>query len=347
MKENKTRTSQHLFTKQEALRTDSYRLSNVAIEKGEAISLYEMMLRIRHFEIAVEKALKNGEFHGTTHLYNGQEAVAVGVCSELRAGDMITSTHRGHGHSIAMGASVKKMMAEIYGKATGYSKGKGGSMHIADVAAGNLGSNGIVGGGIPIAVGAALSAQMQRKKYVTVCFFGDGATNEGSFHEALNLASIWNVPVVFVCENNKYGMSSRIDEMTNITELSKRAEAYGISGVTIDGNDVLQVKQTARQAIERARNGGGPTLIEAKTYRYKGHSRSDKQRYRSEKEVATYKNRDPIDLFERSLLEANVLDETMIVTMKQTVEREINDAVTFARESEDPAESELFRDVYA
>lgn len=347
MNEKKIRTSEHPVTKEEALRSVSSRSSNVHIDKSEAISLYKTMLRIRYFELAVEKALENGEFHGTTHLYNGQEAVAVGVCSELRTGDMITSTHRGHGHSIAMGASVRKMMAEIYGKATGYSKGKGGSMHIADVAGGNLGSNGIVGGGIPIAVGAALSAQMQRKEHVTICFFGDGATNEGSFHESLNLAAIWNVPVVFVCENNKYGMSSSIDVMTNITDLSKRADAYGISGITIDGNDVLQVKQTARQAIEHARFGGGPTLIEAKTYRYKGHSRSDKQVYRSEREVAAYKKRDPIELFERSLLEGNILDESNIVTMKDIVKEEINDAVTFARESEEPTECELYRDVYA
>lgn len=220
-------------------------------------------------------------------------------------------------------------------------------MHIADVAAGNLGSNGIVAGGIPIAVGAALSATMQRKEYVTVCFFGDGATNEGSFHEALNLASIWNVPVVFVCENNLYGMSSRVDKMTNITELSKRAEAYGISGVTIDGNDVQTVKRTARQAIERARNGGGPTLIEAKTYRYKGHSRSDKQVYRSQEEVEAHKKRDPIMLFERRLLAKNILGEEAIEKIKHMVEREVNDAVTFARESAEPVESELYSDVYA
>lgn len=317
------------------------------LTKEEALKLYETMLRIRYFEHAVEQALENGEFHGTTHLYNGQEAVAVGVCSELRVGDFITSTHRGHGHSIAMGASVCKMMAEIYGKATGYSKGKGGSMHIADVEGGNLGSNGIVGGGIPIAVGAALSQQMQKKRSVTVCFFGDGATNEGSFHEALNLASIWNVPVVFVCENNRYGMSSPIEKMTNIKHLSERAHAYGIQGVTIDGNDVLSVKEVARKAIQRARDGDGPTLIEAETYRYKGHSRSDKQVYRSKKEVEAFKKRDPIILFEKRLLRDAYSDANELKSLRQKVKREIDEAVVFARTSEEPELAELYRDVYA
>src|SRR5690625_4339374 len=255
--------------------------SHVDVNINEVKNLYEKMLLIRYFEKEVEYHMKHRRFHGTTHLCIGQEATAVGVCSTLKKGDKITSTHRGHGHSIAMGADVNKMMAEIFGKVTGYCKGKGGSMHIADVAGGNLGSNGIVGGSIPIAVGSALTAQLKASDHVTVCFFGDGATNEGSFHEALNLAAIWNLPVVFVCENNEYGMSSSIKQMTNIEKLSERAHSYGFPGVTIDGNDVFTVIGEANKAIHRARSGAGPTLIEAKTYRFRGHSRSDKERYRS------------------------------------------------------------------
>src|SRR5690625_1190661 len=347
MNEKKIRTSEHPVTKEEALRSVSSRSSNVHIDESEAITLYKTMLRIRYCELAVEKALENGEFHGTTHLYNGQEAVAVGVCSELRTGDMITSTHRGHGHSIAMGASVKKMMAEIYGKATGYSKGKGGSMHIADINAGNLGSNGIVGGGIPIAVGAALTAQMKNKRDVTVCFFGDGATNEGSFHESLNLASIWNLPVVFVCENNQYGMSSAIDDMVNIDQLSIRSTSYGIPGVTIDGNNLVEVINTAYEAVERARSGKGPTLIEAETYRYAGHSKSDQQLYRTEAEVEHWRKKDPIPQFATKLLAAKIIDEQSIQEIEKNAKQRVAEAVLFAEASPDPNLEEVLTDVYA
>ena len=313
----------------------------------EWFTLYEKMVRIRQFENEVEKNVQRGHLHGTTHLYNGQEAVAVGVCSALQNGDYISSTHRGHGHAIAMGADIHKMMAEMFGKITGYSKGKGGSMHIADIEEGNLGSNGVVGGGIPIAVGAGLSMQMQQKNNVVACFFGDGAINEGSFHEALNMASIWQVPVIFICENNMYGMSSAIGDMTNIDQLSKRAVAYGIPGVTIDGNDVLVVKETMERAVERARNGAGPTFIEAKTYRFKGHSKSDKQLYRMEEEVEAYKKRDPLIQLEQKLLNVAIDATDRIKAIQRTVQREVEAATEFATVSDEPGIDELYTDVYA
>lgn len=319
----------------------------VGFEKKKLMRWYRQMLLIRIFEEEVERNLKKGLFHGTTHLCIGQEATAVGVCEVLDKGDRITSTHRGHGHSIAMGADVNKMMAELFGKATGYCKGKGGSMHIADVEAGNLGSNGIVGGGIPIAVGSALTAQLEKSDDVTVCFFGDGAVNEGSFHEALNLAAIWRLPVVFVCENNEFGMSSRISEMTNIKHLSIRADAYGFPGVTIDGNDLLAVINESAKAVKRARNGQGPTLIEAKTYRFKGHSKSDKEVYRSRQEVERQKNNDPILRFKDLLLNNQITTENEFVQIREDIISEVAQATTFALGSEEPHIDELFMDVYA
>lgn len=319
----------------------------VGFEKKKLMRWYRQMLLIRIFEEEVERNLKKGLFHGTTHLCIGQEATAVGVCEVLDKGDRITSTHRGHGHSIAMGADVNKMMAELFGKATGYCKGKGGSMHIADVEAGNLGSNGIVGGGIPIAVGSALTAQLEKSDDVTVCFLGDGAVNEGSFHEALNLAAIWRLPVVFICENNKFGMSSRISEMTNIKHLSIRADAYGFPGVTIDGNDLLAVINESAKAVKRARNGQGPTLIEAKTYRFKGHSKSDKEVYRSRQEVERQKNNDPILRFKDLLLNNQITTENEFVQIREDIISEVAQATTFALGSEEPHIDELFMDVYA
>lgn len=311
------------------------------------LNLYEQMVRIRYFEEEVERNLQKGYLHGTTHLYNGQEAVAVGVCSQLRRDDLITSTHRGHGHALAKGADMNKMMAEMFGKRTGYSKGKGGSMHIANITDGNLGSNGVVGGNIPIAVGAALTAKMKQENHIVACFFGDGATNEGSFHESLNLASIWNLPVIFICENNLYGMSSSINDMTNIENLSTRASSYGIPGVTIDGNDLFAVMKTTKEAVERARNKEGPTLIEAKTYRFKGHSRSDKELYRSHEEVVAYQGQDPIERFKNLLLSETKITEKDLEQIHFRVKRCIKQATSFALESEDPALSELHKDVYA
>lgn len=311
------------------------------------VQMYEKMVQIRYFEEAVFDSLQKGYIHGTTHLCIGQEAVAVGASMATKTGDKFTSTHRGHGHSIAFGASMNKMMAEMFGKVTGYCKGKGGSMHIADVESGNLGANGIVGGSIPIAVGAALTAKMKQTDDVTICFFGDGATNEGSFHESLNLAAIWNVPVIFICENNEYGMSTNITDVIAIDQLSKRAESYGFPGVTIDGNDVLLMYETVKKAVDRARNGHGPTLIEAKTYRYAGHSKSDQQLYRTKEEVAERKKSDPIDRFEQLLLDEFIIKETDITTIKQSVRQQIGDAVEFALKSDEPELAIIKDDVYA
>ena len=311
------------------------------------IKLYRQMWLIRYFEEKVDDFFKQGLIYGTTHLCIGQEATAVGTCAVLEAGDKITSTHRGHGHCIAIGSRVDQMMAELFGRTTGYCKGKGGSMHIADVDGGNLGANGIVGGSIPLAVGSALTAQMKKLDYVTVCFFGDGATNEGSFHEALNMAAIWQLPVVFVCENNQYGMSSAVNDMTNIEKLSGRAQAYGFPGVTIDGNDLIEVIQTADEAVKRARSGGGPTLIEMNTYRWKGHSKSDRGKYRTQEEVEEWKKKDPIKRYERVLLKHGLLNETKISSIKQDALKEVEDSVDFAKQGPMPTANDVLTDVYA
>lgn len=309
--------------------------------------LYDMLL-IRRFEEKVESLYQQGRIHGTMHLCIGQEATAVGACFPLSKEDKITSTHRGHGHSIAKGTGVKGMMAELLGKETGYCKGKGGSMHIADLDVGNLGANGIVAAGLPIATGAALASKMKNLGYVVVSFFGDGATNEGAFHEALNLASIWKLPVIFFCENNLYGMSGSIKEMVNIKHLSERAKAYGIPGVTIDGNDVIKVAETTAEAVERARRGEGPTLIEAETYRWRGHSRSDARKYRTREEEKYWRNeKDPIRLFKNRLLEEKILTEETYAEMEKKVQEEIEEAVTFAEKSKEPGLDSLTEDIYA
>ena len=264
------------------------------------LALRKMHL-IRRFEESAEDAYMRGLVHGTMHLSIGQEASAVGICTALEPTDYITSTHRGHGHCIAKGAKVARMLAEFFGKEDGYCRGRGGSMHIADVATGNLGANGIVGGGIPIAVGVALSMKKQRRPCVVVSFFGDGANNEGAFHEALNMASIWKLPVVFVCENNGYGMSTSTERSTAVKDVAERARAYSMPGVIVDGNDFAQVAQAAFDAVERARRGDGPSLIESKTYRIRGHSRSDRNRYRTKEEIDAWLARDPILAFEREL----------------------------------------------
>ena len=231
------------------------------IPKDRLILMYERMLKIRHFETRVMELFAAGEMPGFVHLYLGQEAVAVGACAALRDDDYITSTHRGHGHIIAKGAEMKYMMAELYGKATGYNKGKGGSQHIAWPGLGILGANGIVGGGLPIATGAAFSARLRKSDQVAVCFFGDGASNEGAFHEALNLASIWKLPVVYICENNQYALSMPVQKGCAVERLSVRAAGYGMPGVTVDGNDLLAVHAAVREAVARARAGEGPSLI--------------------------------------------------------------------------------------
>ncbi len=305
------------------------------------------MYLIRRFEEGAEDAYMRGLIHGTMHLSIGQEASAVGICMPLSDADQITSTHRGHGHCIAKGADVKKMFAEFFGKTTGYCKGRGGSMHIADVARGNLGANGIVAGGIPIAVGAALSAKKLKSGKVVVSFFGDGANNEGAFHEALNMAAIWKLPVVFVCENNGYGMSTSTERSTAVKSIAERAAGYAMPGVVVDGNSFSEVAQASQAAVERARRGEGPTLIESKTYRYRGHSKSDRNRYRSKEEIEDWMTkRDPIMLFENELKEFGVIDQAGIEAVREAVTKEIAAAIEFAKESPMPDVADHERYVY-
>ncbi|MBB6412740.1 thiamine pyrophosphate-dependent dehydrogenase E1 component subunit alpha [Mesorhizobium sangaii] len=298
--------------------------------------LHKMYL-IRRFEEGAEESYTRGLIHGTMHLSIGQEASAMGICMPLAEDDQITSTHRGHGHCIAKGAEVKRMFAEFFGKTTGYCKGRGGSMHIADVGKGNLGANGIVGGGIPIAVGAALSAKMMKTGKVVVSFFGDGANNEGAFHEALNMAAVWKLPVIFVCENNGYGMSTSTARSTAIKNIAERAAAYSMPGVIVNGNIFSEVAEASYKAVECARAGEGPTLIESKTYRHRGHSKSDRNRYRSKEEIEDWmSNRDPITLFENELREFGFIDDKGIEAIRDAVAREIADGIEFAKASPSP-----------
>jgi pyruvate dehydrogenase E1 component alpha subunit len=308
--------------------------------------LHRMYL-IRRFEEGAEDAYTRGLIHGTMHLSIGQEASALGICMPLTDADQITSTHRGHGHCIAKGADVKRMFAEFFGKTTGYCKGRGGSMHIADVAKGNLGANGIVGGGIPIAVGAALSAKKMKTGKVVISFFGDGANNEGAFHEALNIAAVWKLPVIFVCENNGYGMSTSTERSTAVHNIAERAAAYSMPGVIVDGNNFSQVAEASNQAVERARRGEGPTLIESKTYRYRGHSKSDRNRYRTKEEIEDWMtNRDPIMLFESELKEFGIIDEAGIEAVREAVREEIAEGIEYAKQSPMPDVADSGKYVY-
>ena len=304
------------------------------------------MCLIRRFEEGAEEAYMRGLIHGTMHLSIGQEASAVGATMALRKTDYITSTHRGHGHCIGKGADPKLMFAEFFGKEEGYCRGRGGSMHIADVESGNLGANGIVAGGIPIAVGAALAIKKQKRDDVALCFFGDGATNEGAFHEALNMASIWKLPVIFVCENNKYGMSVSTERSMAVANVADRASAYNMPGVIADGNRIEDVAEAVMTAIARAREGQGPTLVECKTYRTRGHSRSDRNRYRSKEEIEEWKLRDPIGHFEAELVANGIATADEVAGIFAAADAEIAAGLIFAQNGTDPSPSEGTRDVY-
>jgi acetoin:2,6-dichlorophenolindophenol oxidoreductase subunit alpha len=317
------------------------------ISEEKLASLYKEMWLIRYFDEKVDQFFAKGMIHGTTHLCVGQEASAAGSIAVLQPKDKILSTHRGHGHCISKEGDVNKMMAELFGRVTGYCKGKGGSMHIADVEKGNLGANGIVGGGIPLAVGAALTSKMKNEGYVVLCFFGDGASNEGSFHESLNLAAIWDLPVVFICENNQYGMSGPVKEMTKIQDIADRAIAYGMPGKVVDGNDMVEIMNTVHEAVENARQGNGPALIEMKTYRWKGHSKSDAKKYRTREEEDQWKQKDGIKRYKELLLDANVLTEEDAKKLQQEAKQEIELAVKFAENSPEPPLESLLEDVYA
>lgn len=303
------------------------------------------MWQIREFENTVHQLFLQGELHGTTHLYNGQEAVAVGVCAALNQQDLITSTHRGHGHTIAKGAQLKPMMAEILGKETGYCKGKGGSMHASDFSSGSLGATGVVGGGHSVAVGGALAKKMKGENAVTVCFMGDGSTNEGSFHESLNLAAFWQLPVIFVCEDNLYGISMGRAKATNNIKLEDRAISYNIKGLTVDGNNLLEVYAAAVKAKDHALKSG-PVFMVAETYRYMGHSKSDENLYRSTEEIESWQKKDPIIAFEKHLA-GEGLSEKELEEIHATAVKQVADALEFARESKLPSLSTLTKGVYA
>lgn len=317
------------------------------MEKEKLVKVYQKMLEIRYFEEKVYDLYGQNLVPGTIHLYAGQEAVAVGVCANLRKDDYVTSTHRGHGHCIAKGAKLEKIMAEILGKKTGYCKGKGGSMHIADFSVGMLGATAVVGAGIPIAAGAGLSIKLRGTDQVVACFFGEGASNQGTFHEGINMASIWALPVLFVCENNLYAMGTRQSRVMAIENVADRAAAYGIPSRVVDGNDVLAVYDVAHEAVERARKGKGPTLIECKTYRHKGHSRFDPATYRSKEEVEEWLKRDPIPRFKAKLLEMNVLTEKRAKEIEERIITDVEKAVKFAMESPYPEAEEALEDLYA
>jgi pyruvate dehydrogenase E1 component alpha subunit len=339
-----------------ALMTDFKLSSEVVQQYHEVIEslgpamlkdMLQTMHNIRAFELRAEQLYALGRTHGTMHLSVGQEATAVGASFAMEEGDYLLNHHRGHGHCMAWGASIDRMMAEFLGKETGYCRGRGGSMHIADVDNNNLGANGIVAGGVPIAVGVGLSIKMRKTSQVCLVIFGDGAANEGAFHESLNMASIWNLPIVYLCENNQYAMSMPVARAFNIQQLSQRACSYGIPGVTVDGNDVLAVYLAVHEAGDRARRGQGPTLVEATTYRYKGHSRSDRQAYRTREEVKDWQdNRDPIMRLESLLQTAGIITEAEGRTMAEQATKTVDDAVTFSDNSPDPDVSTLLEGVY-
>lgn len=316
------------------------------LNENSIVEMYKTMLKIRKFEQVAMNTFAEGKIPGFVHLYIGEEAVATGVCANLKDSDYITSTHRGHGHILAKGGDLKFMMAELFGKATGYCKGKGGSMHIADATKGILGANGIVGAGHNIAVGAGLSAQYRGTDQVCVCFFGDASTNQGTFHESLNMASVWKLPVVFVCENNLYGISMSQNRHQAIKDVADRGVAYNVPGIVVDGNDVFAVYEAAEEAIKRAREGKGPTLIECKTYRHRGHFEGDPCVYKPTEEQEEWLAKDPIPRFEKYLVENEILTEEKLKKVQDKVESQIDEAVDFANNSPYPELESVLEDVY-
>ncbi len=316
-------------------------------DNGNRVELLTQMLLSRYFDEKVNDLYAEGKVHGTAHFYVGQESVAVGAIAALKEGDVITSTHRGHGHAIAFGLDVDRMAAELLGQATGYCHGKGGSMHIADVTVGMLGANGIVGGSMGIVCGAAWAFKRRGQDNAAICFFGEGAANEGIFHEALNIAAIWKLPVVFLCENNQYGMSMSVKRATAIENISDRAAAYGMPGVTVAGTELDEVYQATHEALERARAGEGPTLLEAITYRYLGHSKSDANLYRTREEIQTWRKRDPIQRFAAVLEGEGVLQENEWQRLDEEAKQRIEEAFEKASKEPDPEPESALEDVYA
>lgn len=319
----------------------------MSLNEEKKIEIFTTMKTIRKFEERVEGLYLDGLLPGLVHLYIGQEAVAAGACFAINSDDYIVSTHRGHGHLIAKGGQLDKMFAEIFGKKTGYCRGKGGSMHIADINLGILGANGIVGAGLNIAAGAALSAQLLGSNKVAVCFFGDGATNRGTFHEALNLSSLWNLPAIFVCENNLYGQGTAYSRQTKVDKISDRAAAYNMAGLTVDGNDVFAVYDAVLNAANKARNNKGPTLIECNTYRWKGHFIGDNgMSYRDQEEVDRWKKKCPILKMQKMLLKEGTLTERAIEEIDAYVNNKVTQAIEYAKSSPEPDPNEVFENIY-
>jgi TPP-dependent pyruvate/acetoin dehydrogenase alpha subunit len=306
------------------------------IPEAELLRDYEKMCVIRRFEETLNDLYGTGVIRGTSHFCAGQEATEVGAIAALQPEDLVTSTHRGHGHFLAKGGEPRRIMAELWGKATGYACGRGGSQHMADFGIGFLGSNGITGGMIPIATGAALTQQMLGTGKVVLCFFGDGATGQGTFHEAVNMGAVWKLPVIYLCENNLYAMSTPVTEVFAEPEVAKRAAAYGLPGVRVDGQDYFAVRETVTTAVERARSGEGPTLVEALTYRIFGHSKSDERAYRTREEEAAWAARDALKVMREELTERGVLTEALDAEVRARAEAAIADAVKFAEESPEP-----------
>ncbi len=317
------------------------------ISKDKKRWIYQTMNQIRWFELKAQSLFEENKLRGSVHLYAGEEAVAAGVCALLRDDDYITSTHRGHGHCIAKGAALDKAMAELMGKATGYCKGRSGSMHIADFTKGNLGANAIVAGGVPIAMGAGLGIKLKGTDQLAVSFFGDGASNQGVVHEAMNMASVWKLPVLFICENNGFGISVPAWQSTSVENISDRGAAYDMPGVTVDGNDVYAVYEAVEKAAERARTGQGPSLIECKTYRHLGHWTGDPQNYRTREETEAWKkDRDPIKLFREALIKEGAFTTDELDAIEQAAIKEADDAADYAMNSPEPDPAKVLEDVF-
>jgi acetoin:2,6-dichlorophenolindophenol oxidoreductase subunit alpha len=322
-------------------------VKSYGLKKDQLLQMYSVMVKIRNFENAITDVYSRGLMNGLAHLYIGEEAIATGVCANFTKKDYAVSTHRGHGHLIAQGADLKRMMAEILGRKDGYCKGKGGSMHIMDVSKGILGANGIVAAGLPIATGAAYSAKYRGTDQVTVSFFGDAGSNQGTFHESINMAAAWKLPIVYVCENNLFGISVDIRKITGNPNIADRAVGYGIPGITVDGNDVLEVYRVTKEAFVRARKGDGPTLIECKTYRHKGHHVGDPgTAYRLKKELDEWLKKDPIKTFRERLIDEKIAKMKDLENLEEEAKNSVKEAVQFAENSPFPEPEEAYEDLF-
>ena len=318
------------------------------MDNDKKIELLRLMFTILYFELCVQEYFTKGHIPGFAHIYVGEEATAVGVCAALNKDDYLVSTHRGHGHCIAKGGDINRLMAELYGKVTGYSSGRGGSMHIFALEIGVLGTSGIVGGGLPLSIGAGLHAKLRNTSQVSVCFFGDGASNQGTFHESINLAASWHLPVIFVCENNLYATATAFRDISLIKNIADRAKGYGIPGVAVDGNDVLKVYEAASEAVEMARNGKGPTLIECKTYRHYGHYIGEPGTgYRTQEEINEWIARDPVKLFSDYLVKNRIIDRNGILKIEKEVKDAVERAQTYAASCKFPEPNTALDNVFA